>query len=294
MATASSHSVTHRRLSDPADATSAYDVSQACGWALGYIEALISGQHGARHEFETKAIGELALLYHLSTQHGGPTAGHISAQFSHLIDRIFRWIEQHANQKSEDIYGLCTALDFLGLGHTDCGKRCKLEIERKIPSFFKSPRSAEHAFYLGTIGTQVPSSYWRRPTKMLLERMLKDGASLKELYEYSHIVFYVTEFGLSSANEVLLPYLTSVNDLFYRFSHASRNWDAQIEICAACLCLGRPHGPLQIFQSTQGWILSDGVQAPESFDTRTLYSLFHTTCVMLLYHMISETAVSRA
>lgn len=74
----------------------------------------------------------------------------------------------------------------------------------------------------------------------------------------------------------------------YDMSVKNENWDAQIETCTAGICLGGNHRDFTMLQGEEGWILSDGFQRPKSFNDRTLYSLFHTTCIMMMYQMISE------
>jgi hypothetical protein len=202
-------------------------------------------------------------------------------------------VNKRAFQDADEIYGLCTTLGFLGLRDCAVGAHLESQIKGKFPSFFASPRSMEHAFFLNTVGVPVPELYWHKKTKILFDKMLGNGASVEDLYEYTHTVFFATNFRLQACPDLIQPYLTSVSSLFYDMAVEAENWDAQIEVCTACLCLGKGHNEMNIVQDSDGWVLSDGPRRVLDFDNRTLYSLFHTTCIALLYAIVSEDSGSK-
>lgn len=265
-----------------------FDIAVACEWVEYYLIQALSENELIEPEYQSKAFGEFSLLLNLSRRHEGRIPRYLESTLTKLVEPIGEWAKNRAIQKSDEIYGLCTTLGFLGLSECEAGTRLETEIEGIFPSFFSTPRSAEHAFYLDSIGVPVPELYWQKQTKKLFDRMLKNGASMEDLYEYTHIVFFATSFRLRPCPDLILPYLSSVTSLFFNMAESSENWDAQIEVCAACLCLGKGHEEMKVIQDEDGWVLSDGRKRALDFDERTLYSLFHTTCISLLYGILSE------
>lgn len=284
------------------------NLERATAWTVAYIDDFL------KREFQTaprescgvvlKSVGEFVLFSDiLLNRISEPVfscakyADIVRATCERLVERLewFQYLQNREIEYFEIVYFLGRALktDLIPLSH----------IQEHAAICSNQRISLEHAFFMECLGLTIPQIYWQLATLELLQVIGLEGFSLKWMYQMTHLVFFASDFGRSSL--MIDPHLSKIiRDLLkeaLKLTMNSQNWDLTAELAISLLFLDYvdidkdysliDSACLTVFsqQSISGWVLSDGELLPNGWinnlnlhDSKTRYSLFHTTIVSIL------------
>ncbi|PPK87749.1 hypothetical protein CLV84_0700 [Neolewinella xylanilytica] len=169
----------------------------------------------------------------------------------------------------------------------------------------KLPPSIEVKYIISIISNNEDYSYWNRLLCLFLRKFAVSGLSRHNMYEFTHVIFYSSNFGLnrfiSQLDNSIVASLVEITGCCIKICNLSLNWDLARELYLVLLILDSScsaeimqlvNTENNVIKSKQGWFLSDGknlgyyekLENDLSFTQK--YSLYHTTLICSLLEIV--------
>lgn len=268
----------------------------AISWIFEYINCILE-ECTVFSEAYTKALGEYSLLLSI-LRNNTPLEWSVILN-KPISQKIIDQLEQKKTLFSKSLEHcqlakfLSIALDKEFLSVDDINQSIK---KLPIGEFI----SIEHYYLMEVIGFKPEKKFWESATLNFFSYVSNYGIDVAHQYHMTHLVFFSTNFGqceipIASGQKSILI------DIIYKslkLAIKDLNYDLITELCLAGLLLDSDFFKLSITkealnllincQSDKGWVISDNsirydLSILNSKNIKKIkYSLFHTTCVILV------------